>query len=182
MAYSMNAAASNNASTIPISIAVGRSISLRFPLLTMVLMRRKLLDIPMEYAISSITPKGERYIIASGGSFASAGVVDTSALKAIPVDHAANDPHATPKPGKNMGNATDALWVKIPIASIPCTVFSKSLTNDLESSSDKLLSLPIEYATENIAIKIRKTRIRLFTNNEFVLRSYLRVESSNRFN
>lgn len=33
-----------------------------------------------------------------------------------------------------------------------------------------LLSLPIEYETENIAMKIRKIKIRLFTNNEFVLR------------
>lgn len=45
-----------------------------------------------------------------------------------------------------------------------------------------LLSLPTEYAIENIAMKIRKIKTRLFTNNEFVLRSYLRVDSSNRFN
>ena len=39
--------------------------------------------------------------------------------KATPVDQAANAPHTRPKPGTNIGNATDALCSKIPIASIP---------------------------------------------------------------
>ncbi len=120
--------------------------------------------------------------MASGGSFARAGVVDTRALNAKPVDHAAKDPHAIPKPGINIGSATDALCVKIPIASIPSTACSNSLINDLESCSDMLLALPAEYAAENTPIKIKNINTLFFANNEFVLRSNLRVGSLNRFN
>jgi len=45
-----------------------------------------------------------------------------------------------------------------------------------------LLELPKENAIENIAIKIKNIKMRLFANNGFVLRSYLRVDNSNRFN
>ncbi len=117
----MNPAANNNAMTIPISIPVWRISFLSGFFRSIALMSRKLLDIPIEYATISITPKGERNMIARGGSFARIGVVETRAPKATPVDHAAKEPHATPKPGINMGKATVVLCVKILIASIPST-------------------------------------------------------------
>jgi len=58
-------------------------------------MRRKLLDIPKEYAATSITPKGERKSMVRGGIFSRAGYDIVSALKAKPVDHAANAPYRT---------------------------------------------------------------------------------------
>lgn len=87
----------------------------------MELIRRRLRDIATEYAAISITPNGEKKMIASGGSFARFGDDEIRALKATPVDHAAKAPHAIPKPGMNIGNATEALWPKIPIALIPST-------------------------------------------------------------
>ena len=59
--------------------------------------------------------------MATGGIFASNGVVDTSALKARPVDADANNPQATPNPGINMGNPIEALCLNIPMPSIPPT-------------------------------------------------------------
>ena len=85
-------------------------------------MRMKLRDMPIEYAASSMSPKGEASRTASGGIFASMGVVDTRALKARPVDADANNPQGMPKPGINIGNPIEALCANIPIASIPCTV------------------------------------------------------------
>jgi len=119
--YSMKPAAKSNAITIPISIAVLRSSNLRGFFLTITLMRRRLLDIPMEYATISMIPKGERNMRASGGNLASIGLVATRALKATPVEYAAKEPHAMPNPGTNIGNATDELCAKIPNASIPST-------------------------------------------------------------
>src|SRR5579883_3458937 len=112
-----------------------------------------------------------------GGSFARAGVVDTSAQKASPVDHAANEPHAMPNPGTNIGRATVTLWVKIPIASIPSTTCWNSLMKFFESCSEMVLALPAEYAAENTAIKISKIMILRFANTPSGFRVNLRVES-----
>ena len=119
--YSIKPAVKSSAITIPTSIPVLRISIPNCFLLTIALISRKLLDIPIEYATISITPKGERNMRASAGSFASMGLVETRALKATPVDHAAKEPHATPNPGTNIGKATDVLCSKIPIASIPST-------------------------------------------------------------
>ena len=119
--YSIKPAAKSSAITIPISIPVLRSSIPSGFFLTIALIRRKLLDIPIEYATISITPKGEKNMRARGGSLESIGVVEIRALKATPVEYAAKDPHAMPNPGTNIGKATDALSAKIPNASIPST-------------------------------------------------------------
>ena len=121
--YSIKPPAKSNAITIPISIPVLRSSFPNGFFLTIALISRKLLDIPIEYAIISITPKGEKNMRARGGSLARIGEVETRALKATPVDHAAKEPHAIPNPGTNIGKATDVLCIKIPSASIPSTAF-----------------------------------------------------------
>ena len=69
----------------------------------------KLLDVAIEYAVSSMIPNGDKKRIVSGGTFANSGVTETIAEKANPVDQAANNPHATPNPGINIGNDTDEL-------------------------------------------------------------------------
>lgn len=95
----------------------------------------KLLDVAIEYAVSSMIPKGERKRIASGGTFANSGVIETIAEKAKPVDQAENNPHAIPNPGINIGNDMDELCRKIPTASISATNFSNSAMNVFASSS-----------------------------------------------
>ncbi len=66
--------------------------------------RIKLLDIPNEYATSSISPKGDKKRIASGGIFPSSGATVAIEAKANPVDQAENNPQTIPKPGINIGN------------------------------------------------------------------------------
>ena len=95
----------------------------------------KLLDIPREYAESSINPKGVKKRIESGGISAICGAVVAIAAKANPVDQAENSPHATPNPGINIGKAIDVLCVKIPKASMSKTRSSNSDMNIFASSS-----------------------------------------------
>ena len=73
------------------------------------LISMKLLDVAIEYAVSSIIPNGEKKRIVSGEIFVNSGVIETIAEKAKPVDQAENNPHATPNPGINIGNDTDEL-------------------------------------------------------------------------
>jgi len=49
-------------------------------------------------------PNGDKKRIASGGTFANSGEIETIAEKANPVDQAENNPHATPNPGINIGS------------------------------------------------------------------------------
>ena len=95
----------------------------------------KLLDVAIEYAVSSMIPNGDKKRIASGGIFANSGEIEIIAEKAKPVDQAENNPHATPNPGINIGNDIDELWRKIPTASMPVTNFSNSDMNVFASSS-----------------------------------------------
>lgn len=95
--------------TIPISIAVGLINGIRLVFFDIALINMKLLDVAIEYAVSSMIPNGERKRIVSGGIFANSGETETIAEKANPVDHAENNPHATPNPGINIGNDTDEL-------------------------------------------------------------------------
>ena len=95
----------------------------------------KLLDVAIEYAVSSIIPNGERKRMVSGGIFANSGEIETIAEKAKPVDQAANNPHITPNPGINIGNDIVVLCKKIPMASISRTSFSNSDMNMVASSS-----------------------------------------------
>ena len=64
---------------------------------------------PREYAVNSINPKGDKKSNARGGTSARSGVSETIEAKAYPVDHAENNPQATPNPGINMGNAIEVL-------------------------------------------------------------------------
>lgn len=95
--------------TIPISIAVGLINGIRLVFFDIALINMKLLDVAIEYAVSSMIPNGERKRIVSGGIFANSGETETIAEKANPVDHAENNPHTTPNPGINIGNDTDEL-------------------------------------------------------------------------
>jgi hypothetical protein len=87
--------------------------------------------------------------------FSRAGYDIVSALKAKPVDHAANAPHTAPKPGINIGSPIIELCTKIPIASIPSIDNWNSSRNAIASSSETIISAPIEYAPLNIPTKIR---------------------------
>lgn len=67
----------------------------------------QLRDMASAYAPSSIIPNGVEKIIAMGGIFTKSGsIVVDSAEKAKPVEYAEKIPHATPKPGMNIGNAS----------------------------------------------------------------------------
>lgn len=73
------------------------------------LINMKLLDVAIEYAMSSIIPNGEKNKIVNGGIFDSSGVIETIAEKAYPVDQAENKPHTIPNPGINIGSEIDKL-------------------------------------------------------------------------
>lgn len=114
---------------------VGFRNGIRLDFLYTTLINMKLLDVAIEYAVSSIIPNGDRKRIASGGTFANSGEIETIAEKANPVDQAENNPHITPNPGINIGNDIAELCRKIPIASISSTNFSNSDMNVVASSS-----------------------------------------------
>jgi hypothetical protein len=103
----------------------------------------KLLEVAMEYAVSSIIPKGDRNRIAKGGILANSGEIETIAEKAKPVDQAENNPQITPNPGINIGNDIVVLCRKIPIASMSLTNFSNSDMNIVASSSLTIVIEPI---------------------------------------
>ena len=56
--------------------------------------------------------------IVRDGTFSSIGLASFSTENAIPVENAANAPHAIPNPGMNIGSASVVLCENIPIASI----------------------------------------------------------------
>jgi len=101
----------------------------------------KLLEIPIEYATTSINPNGDKKRIESGGISPISGTVETIAAKANPVDQAEKIPHATPNPGINIGSAMIVLCVKIPNASISKTSSSNS---DMKASASSSLTEVIE--------------------------------------
>ncbi len=72
--------------------------------------------------------------IESGGISAISGAVRTIAAKANPVDQAEKRPHATPKPGINIGNAMVVLCRNIPNASMSKIRSSNSDMNASASS------------------------------------------------
>jgi len=103
---------------IPVSIKVGLIIFFNEFLFTIPTIKRKLRDMPIEYATNSSVPKG----VAKrdrGEILDKVGSDDIIVLNAAPVDHAVYEPHAIPNAGTNITNATEALWENIPIASIP---------------------------------------------------------------
>ena len=95
----------------------------------------KLLEMPIEYAVISISPNGDKKSIESGGISPISGTVVAIAAKANPVDQAEKIPQATPNPGINIGNAIVKLCVKIPNASISKTSSSNSAMKAFASSS-----------------------------------------------
>ncbi len=129
--------------TTPISTTKGMiSFFIGF-FFTILQTKRKLRDMPMEYAPSSNIPKGDARKMKSGGMFDKDASEDAIALNAAPVCHPVKDPQQTPKAGINMGNATDVLCKNIPKASIPFVAPSKSLRKDCDSSLDILYPVPI---------------------------------------
>ncbi|MBS1260580.1 MAG: hypothetical protein MAG473_00912 [Thaumarchaeota archaeon] len=70
------------------------------------------------------------------GTFASIGLASFSTEKAIPVENAANAPHATPNPGMNIGSERNVLWVNIPTASMSASNVSNSSKTIALSSSE----------------------------------------------
>ena len=98
-------------------------------------MRIKLLEIPKEYATSSMNPNGDKKRIASGGSSPLSGAITTIAAKAKPVDQAEKSPHAKLNQGINIGSARVMLCRKIPNASMSKIRSSNSDMNSFASSS-----------------------------------------------
>lgn len=122
----------------------------------------KLLEIPIEYAVSSINPNGDKNRIVSGGTSARIGAVVTIAAKAKPVDQAEKIPQATPNPGINIGNAIVVLCTKIPNASISNTSSSNSNMKFLASSSLTDVIEPNWYAEAKIAKNMKNVTVRIF--------------------
>ncbi len=98
-------------------------------------MRIKLLEIPKEYAKTSISPNGDKKRSESGGISLISGTVEAIAAKANPVDQAEKIPHATPNPGMNIGSAMVVLCTKIPKASMSKMRASNSDMKAFASSS-----------------------------------------------
>jgi len=98
-------------------------------------MRIKLLEIPKEYAKTSISPNGDKKRSERGGISLISGTVETIAAKANPVDQAEKIPHATPNPGMNIGSAMAVLCTKIPKASMSKMRASNSDMKAFASSS-----------------------------------------------
>ena len=98
-------------------------------------MRIKLLEIPKEYAKTSISPNGDKKRSESGGISLISGTVEAIAAKANPVDQAEKIPHATPNPGMNIGSAMVVLCTKIPNASMSKMRASNSDMKAFASSS-----------------------------------------------
>ena len=121
--------------TIPISINVGLMRGTKSVFLIIARIKIKLLEIPKEYAASSISPNGEKSKIVSGGMDDSSGAATIMDAKANPVDQAEKRPHAIPSPGINMGNAIVVLCANIPNASMSETSFSNSAMKISASSS-----------------------------------------------
>ena len=129
--------------TIPISINVGLINGIKSNFLRIALIKIKLLEIPREYATSSINPNGEKKRIESGGISPISGAVKAIDANANPVDHEANNPHATPNPGINIGRDIVKLCVNIPNASISKTSASNSAIKAAASSSVTVDNEPI---------------------------------------
>ena len=105
------------------------------------LMRIKLLEIPKEYAKTSISPNGDKKRSESGGISLISGTVEAIAAKANPVDQAEKIPHATPNPGMNIGSAMVVLCTKIPKASMSKT---RSLNSDMKAFASSSLMEDME--------------------------------------
>jgi len=114
---------------------VGLINGIRLIFLLTARMRMKLLEMPKEYAKTSISPNGDKKRIESGGISPISGIVEAIAAKANPVDQAEKIPHATPNPGINIGSAMVVLCTKIPKASISKTSSSNSDMKAFASSS-----------------------------------------------
>jgi len=107
--YSTNPPIAKSITTIPTSIAVGMICFFNEFRFTTLQTKRKLRDMPMEYAASSSMPKGETRTGASGDMPEIAGLDTTNALNAAPVCHPVNEPHTIPNAGTNIGRATEEL-------------------------------------------------------------------------
>jgi len=65
------------------------------------------------------------------------------AEKDTPVDHPEYNPHAGPTPGINIGNPTERLFRNIPKESISVIVLLNSLKIMKDSSSSRIVKVPI---------------------------------------
>ena len=99
--------------------------------------------------------------IVRDGTFASIGLASFRTENAIPVEKAANAPHAMPNPGMNIGSASVVLCENIPIASILPINVSNCSRIILLSSSETLTSAPIANDAEKIPRKTKNKTIRL---------------------
>jgi len=103
-------------------MVVGLMSNLSLVFLMIARIRIKLLEIPKEYAKTSIKPNGDKKRIERGGISAISGTIVAIAAKANPVDQAENIPHTIPNPGINIGSAIVVLCTNIPNASISKTM------------------------------------------------------------
>jgi len=122
-------------------MTVGLINGIRLIFLVTARIRMKLLEMPKEYAVISISPNGDKKRIESGGISAISGTVEAIAAKANPVDQAEKIPHTTPNPGINIGSAMIVLCTKIPNASMSKT---RSLNSDMKASASSSLTEDME--------------------------------------
>ena len=109
--------------------------------------------------------------IVKDGTFASIGLASFITENAIPVENAANAPHAIPKPGMNIGRARVVLCENIPIASISPISDSNCSRIIALSSSQTRTSAPIANAAEKIPRKTKNKTIRLSIYQTKIIRT-----------
>jgi len=141
--------------TMAISINVGLTNGIKSNFLIIALIKIKLLDIPKEYATSSINPNGEKKRIESGGISPISGAVSAIEAKANPVDQEENNPHTIPNPGINIGRAMVKLCVNIPNASMSKT---RSLNSAIKASASSSVTVDSEPTWNKDAKSPRNTK------------------------
>ena len=91
------------------------------------------------------------------GMFSNIGLASCITENAIPVENAANAPHAIPNPGMNIGSASNVLWTKYPNSIYFANQFTQALPKLLYSLLQKLEPRhPIANDAEKIPRKIKK--------------------------